>query len=224
VTYAVLGHFTNATFGPFDTLTTELGGTVRGSQYDAVAVTGALALDGGLQLQFINAFAPAAGASFDLLDWGTHTGTFSSLNLPALPTDRAWDTSALCTTGTISVTAVPEPGTLALVGVAAAIGWVRFWRRRWQPTGPSVTLSPCPSAGSSWPPPSPWSPAGKTLSEEMPIGPRALGTLAEPLDGGACLSTLPPTESSAIAKPRGSRGHGLRSVPGHRAGSPRCAG
>ena len=32
--------------------------------------------------------------------------------------------------GTFSLTAVPEPGTLALSGVAA-IGWVTYWRRRW---------------------------------------------------------------------------------------------
>jgi hypothetical protein len=31
---------------------------------------------------------------------------------------------------TYTPTAVPEPGTLALAGMAA-IGWVTFWRRRW---------------------------------------------------------------------------------------------
>jgi hypothetical protein len=40
----------------------------------------------------------------------------------------------------VTPTAVPEPGTLALASVAA-IGWVTFWRRRWQSNGPSATLS-----------------------------------------------------------------------------------
>ena len=29
------------------------------------------------------------------------------------------------------ITAIPEPGTLALSGLAA-IGWVTYWRRRWR--------------------------------------------------------------------------------------------
>jgi hypothetical protein len=39
----------------------------------------------------------------------------------------------------VNVIPVPEPGTLALAGVAA-IGWVTHWRRRWQSNHPSSTL------------------------------------------------------------------------------------
>jgi PEP-CTERM motif len=66
-------------------------------------------------------------ACFDRIDWGTLSGTFSAIDLPALPADRRWDTSALYTTGTLAVTTVPEPATLALAGLAAA-GFA--WRRR----------------------------------------------------------------------------------------------
>ncbi len=113
---------TNAAFGPFDTLTMELGGTARGSQYDAVAASGALDLGGTLQLQFVNGFTPAAGQSFDLLDWGTLSGTFAALNLPAPGPGLAWDTTQLYQSGVLTVTPVPEPGTLAMVGLAAAVG------------------------------------------------------------------------------------------------------
>jgi hypothetical protein len=37
-----------------------------------------------------------------------------------------------------SFTAVPEPGTLLLAG-SAAVGWVAFWRRRWQPVAGGTT-------------------------------------------------------------------------------------
>jgi hypothetical protein len=41
------------------------------------------------------------------------------------------------TGGTFSLTAVPEPGTWALSSVAA-IGWVAYWRRRWN--GPAAEI------------------------------------------------------------------------------------
>jgi hypothetical protein len=57
---------------------------------------------------------------------------------PGSPTG-AYDL-ALNVMGLSGATTVPEPGALALSGIAA-IGWVTFWRRRWQPTGHSATLS-----------------------------------------------------------------------------------
>jgi hypothetical protein len=118
----------------------ELGGTARGNQYDAVSATDALVLDGTMQVELLNGFTPVAGDRFDLFDWGTLAGTFNTLNLPPLPASEGWDTSGLYATGTLAVTGVPEPGSLALMGVAA-IGWVTFWRRRWQSNGPSASLS-----------------------------------------------------------------------------------
>jgi hypothetical protein len=41
---------------------------------------------------------------------------------------------------TYTPSAVPEPGTLVLSGMAA-IGWVTFWRRRWQSNNSSANLS-----------------------------------------------------------------------------------
>ena len=57
-------------------------------------------------MSLINGFAPLAGNSFDILDWGSLSGTFSALQLPILNNGPlGWDTSHLYTTGVLSVTA-----------------------------------------------------------------------------------------------------------------------
>ncbi len=83
-------------------LAIELGGTTPGTEYDQLKVGGALSIGGILSVSLINSFMPAVGSSFDLLDWGTLSGTFSSLNLPTLSVGQ-WDTSQLYTTGILSV-------------------------------------------------------------------------------------------------------------------------
>jgi fibronectin-binding autotransporter adhesin len=100
-------------------------------------------------------FDPAQSYAWPAVHWdGTYSGPTDAASLTV---STAFDTSGFAnavagTFGwnldpagqTLSLTytpiAVPEPGTLALASVAA-IGWVTFWRRRWQPNGPSATLS-----------------------------------------------------------------------------------
>ncbi len=48
----------------------ELGGSTRGSQYDAILSSGNVNLGGTLIVSLINSFTPVAGSSFDILDWG----------------------------------------------------------------------------------------------------------------------------------------------------------
>jgi len=55
----------------------------------------------------------ASGQVFDILDWDTLSGTFDTVNLPALSGGLSWDTSRLYTTGELTV--VPEPSTIALL-------------------------------------------------------------------------------------------------------------
>jgi T5SS/PEP-CTERM-associated repeat protein len=93
-------------FGSTNTLIMELGGTTPGSTYDQIQASGALGLDGILQISLINGFNPAAGQSFDILNWGSISGTFSSINLPALIAGLTWNTSQLYTTGVLSVAGV----------------------------------------------------------------------------------------------------------------------
>jgi len=81
----------------------ELGGTTRGSQYDAVVAGGNINLNGTLNVSLINSFAPALGNSFGILVWNTESGVFSSVNLPALSAGLAWNTTKLYTSGALSV-------------------------------------------------------------------------------------------------------------------------
>jgi hypothetical protein len=92
----------NATLGGGTSLAMELGGTTPGAGYDQIHVAGQLAIGGALSVSGINGFVPKLGQSFDLLDWGTLVGTFSSLSLPS-PSLGQWDTSKLYTDGVISV-------------------------------------------------------------------------------------------------------------------------
>ena len=56
----------------------ELAGTAPGIEYDQLHVMGQLSLGGVLQVVLINGFAPVPGNAFDILDWGTLSGKFSS--------------------------------------------------------------------------------------------------------------------------------------------------
>jgi hypothetical protein len=93
----------NVTLNSTANLKMELGGTTVGTQYDKVAVGQQLSLAGTLQVVLINGFSPALGNSFDILDWNSRSGTFSSLQLPALSGSLIWNTSQLYSTGAISV-------------------------------------------------------------------------------------------------------------------------
>jgi len=90
-------------FGSLFTLEMELGGTTRGTQYDAMNVAGKLTFGGTLGVTLINSFAPAAGNTLNLFDWGTKAGTFSTVNLPALSPGLLWNQSSLYTDGSLSI-------------------------------------------------------------------------------------------------------------------------
>jgi hypothetical protein len=83
-------------------LLTRLAGTTRGTLYDALSVGGHLTAGGTLDVALAG-YAPVAGNSFVLLDWGTLTGTFSTLSLPPLSAGLMWNASKLYTAGSISV-------------------------------------------------------------------------------------------------------------------------
>jgi hypothetical protein len=95
-------------FGPDATLEMEIGGIAAGTQHDQINVAGKLTLDGTLKLSIINGFVPAAGQTFDLLNWGSIAGAFTSLDLPIIP-GLAWNTSQF-SAGIISVATAGLPG------------------------------------------------------------------------------------------------------------------
>jgi hypothetical protein len=85
-------------------LNIELGGLAPATQHDQIRVTGELTLAGELSVSLLGGFSPAAGHSFNILDWGALSGQFEAINLPLL-TGLAWDASQLYTTGVLSLVA-----------------------------------------------------------------------------------------------------------------------
>jgi T5SS/PEP-CTERM-associated repeat protein len=117
----ITGSYTQSAAG---TLEIELAGTTPGTKFDRLVVSGSVTLGGTLNVALLNGFMPA-GASFDILDWGSLTGTFSSLQLPTLPNGLQWNTSQLYTAGVLSV---GVPGDFNGNGVVDAADFV-VWRK-----------------------------------------------------------------------------------------------
>src|SRR5262249_8719713 len=95
------GGYTQAAAG---TLRIGLAGLIPGIQFDRLLVSGAMSLDGTLQVTLSSGFTPSVGASFDILNWGILSGTFSSIQLPSLVAGLSWNTSQLYTSGVLFVT------------------------------------------------------------------------------------------------------------------------
>src|SRR5205814_2591286 len=64
-------------YGSGARLQVELGGTARGSQYDAVDVGGVASLSGVLDVSLINGFQPSAGQQFTVMTFASRFGDFT---------------------------------------------------------------------------------------------------------------------------------------------------
>jgi hypothetical protein len=96
--------------------------TDSGTSYETGAlfsVLGSSTLGGTLDVTASPDFPITDGESFQILSLASETGTFSSIELPPLAGGLYWNTSTLYTNGTI--TAVPEPGSLAFIVTALGV-------------------------------------------------------------------------------------------------------
>lgn len=119
----------SATVSSTSTITLQLPATgTRGTNYDAVTVSGALALDGSITVD-ISGLTPAPGQSFDLID---STGSIdltafnvaTDLVLPALGGGLVWNTAAFAGSGVVSiVSGDPFPAWAASKGLTGAPGF-----------------------------------------------------------------------------------------------------
>ena len=100
---------------------------IGGGQFDRVVVSGLLTFGGTLSLNNTG-YTAVMGNSVDLFDWTTTAGNFTVITGTDLGGGKSWDTSALYTTGVITV--VPEPATWALL--AFSLTTVMVLRRRRQ--------------------------------------------------------------------------------------------
>jgi T5SS/PEP-CTERM-associated repeat protein len=120
--------------------TFELGGILRGSEYDAFDIGGTLSLGGELEVALYDLggglFAPQFGDSFDLFHAETINGDFDVLTLGLLGNGLGWDVSFLADEiGSIDVlrlsvvSAVPVPAAAWLFG-SSLLGLLAIGRRR----------------------------------------------------------------------------------------------
>jgi T5SS/PEP-CTERM-associated repeat protein len=118
----------------------EIGGTGRGTQYDAFDIGGYLSLGGTLDVGLYDfgsgPFSPQAGDSFDLFMADTISGSFDLLTLAALGGGLAWQFDFLAdAVGTADVvrlsvvSAVPVPPALWLFG-SGLLGLIGMARRK----------------------------------------------------------------------------------------------
>lgn len=69
----------------------EISGTMQGTTYDLLSVTGEAHLNGVLKVVLLDGFAPTLNNEFEVLTAGTIVGQFSSAQLPALAPGLRWD-------------------------------------------------------------------------------------------------------------------------------------
>jgi hypothetical protein len=102
-------------------LSIELGGTLPGIEHDVLSILGHATLGGVLELSLVDGYVPAPGAAFEILRFSRLgvSGAFDALVLPDLGGNGFWDLAALYTGG--RATFVPEPGSVALVGLGLAL-------------------------------------------------------------------------------------------------------
>jgi hypothetical protein len=82
------------------------GSTTAGTDYDQVNVTGGVSLAGTTLNVALNGYTPVLGDSFTILTctYGCDTNPFTTTNLPALPTGKAWNITYNPTSVVLSVT------------------------------------------------------------------------------------------------------------------------
>lgn len=87
------------------TLAIELGGLSPGTEYDQVIVDGTVVVASGatLDVTLIDDFVPRPGDEFDIIDFASRLGVFTTVNLPSLGGGMTWDQSQLNTTGELLV-------------------------------------------------------------------------------------------------------------------------
>ncbi len=131
----------NLTLQSSATVTMEINGTSRGSTFDAVTVGNLLTYDGALVLTLGTTFG-AGDYTFDLFSFASASGSFSSVVLGGSYSGTLTNSGGIWTlsqgnetwnfsqaTGDLSLTVVPEPGTVVLL-IAGLTALIAVRRRR----------------------------------------------------------------------------------------------
>jgi len=92
--------------------------------FDQLLVGGALTYGGDILFDF--SFVPTVGQSFDIFDFSSQSGMFNNINFANAGYDGTFDYG----TGTLSLTAIPEPSAALLALLALAAAFALAPRRR----------------------------------------------------------------------------------------------
>jgi hypothetical protein len=127
-TFTVNGAFTQGSTGT-------LGVAIDSqSNYDQFLISGAASLAGTLDLTFEPGFAPYAGESFEILQYASETGHFSTIDVtglgPGYGVSLEYGSSGLSIM--IEATSVPEPSSLVLAVLGGATTALVIAQRRWR--------------------------------------------------------------------------------------------
>ena len=104
----------NVSFGGSSSQILELGGLTRGSQYDAIDITGSASLAGTMDVKAINGFTPLPGQSFEVLTFTSRSGDVSVVNQTAF---AGLHFTKSYTSNSLTLTASALPGDANLDGV-----------------------------------------------------------------------------------------------------------
>ena len=61
-------------------LNIEIGGLTAGTQYDRLAISGSATLNGSLNISLIGGFVPNPGDTFQIMTFGSRSGSFTTTN------------------------------------------------------------------------------------------------------------------------------------------------
>jgi hypothetical protein len=119
-TLTINGNYTQTAAGALDI---KLGGTTAGTQYSQLTVSGTAALGGTLSVATIGSFAPAFGNLFQVLTFGSSSGTFTTYQGPTLASGLFLDTVFNSTSLTLDIDSVAISGAPAfpLEGIPIAL-------------------------------------------------------------------------------------------------------
>jgi autotransporter-associated beta strand protein/T5SS/PEP-CTERM-associated repeat protein len=115
-------------------MTLELAGAggTPGTDFDQINVSGTLTTGGTLNITSLGGFVPTAGSSFQLFTATSIGGSFSTVNVTGFGSGLTFNTSALNSTGILTVSAVPEPASFTILASLFALGFATTRRAKRQ--------------------------------------------------------------------------------------------
>ncbi|MBX7211664.1 MAG: hypothetical protein K1X78_25375 [Verrucomicrobiaceae bacterium] len=95
------------TQGSTGRLNLDIGGTAAGTEFDQVNFHGAVTLGGALNVSLRNSYVPPLGATYAVLTYPSHSGTFATFSAPGTFLSRTYNA------GNLTLTSVNAPANLA---------------------------------------------------------------------------------------------------------------